>query len=93
MHKSTKEKIDVIINWYRISGQNMSLEKNLELLRTWKAICIEHEEYEIAAELRLERARLLRAVRIFKYGKRTRVQKIVLKTKILIRKLKRLIDR
>jgi len=89
MQSSAKKKIKAIITWYRMSGRHLDVDKKLQLLKLWKEICVEYEEYEIASALRTERARLIRALRFNNKGPRTYIQEFKLRLRVIWRKVKR----
>lgn len=89
MNKLAQNKIKYILLRYKIESKSLSANLRLELLRRWIKNCLDSEEYEMLTALRQKRNELIRIIRIVKIGEKHPVEKILLKFKWLLRKIKR----
>lgn len=88
--KEARKKIKAILLWYKLSSNKLTNEQKLELLKVWKEICVEFEEYEIASSLRKKRNSLIKSIRIEKIKKRSILKVCKLLYRLLRRKLNKL---
>jgi hypothetical protein len=89
MNELATNKIKYILLRYKIDSKDLSINLRLELLKRWIKSCVESEEYEMASVLKDKRNELIRSLRIAKVGDKHIIDKIIIKFKWALRKIKR----
>jgi hypothetical protein len=81
---STEKKVHFILTWYSEEQKKLNNEQKKALLEKWISSCTKYEEYEMADALLKKKIEVIRAIRT-----RTFFQKILLKIKVILRRIKK----
>ena len=83
-----EKKVKFIIAWYTAECAKLSFGDRLKLARIWIDICLKDEEYEMAAALQGERAKVIKQHIKDKRSKRRFSQKFIIWLYLTKRKIR-----